>query len=196
MIKICHRINTIDDLQKTPAQFGVEVDIHAYGKDLIVHHDPFEKGVLFEKWLDHYNHSFVILNIKEEGIEKRVKPIMDKYGIKNFFMLDLSFPALIKMVRQDERRIAARLSKYESLTSILSLSGMCDWVWVDLFDNKLPFSKEQYNELKKNNFKLCLVSPELHGKNIEDVYIVQQQISNMDIKFDAVCTKQPSKWNI
>ena len=36
---------------------------------LILNHEPFENGVLFEKWLNEFNHKYLILNVKEEGLE-------------------------------------------------------------------------------------------------------------------------------
>ena len=47
MHKILHRVNTIALLEKTPSNFGVEVDIRSYGGNLIIHHDPFKQGELF-----------------------------------------------------------------------------------------------------------------------------------------------------
>ena len=49
MHTILHRINTIDLLEKTPSNFGVEIDIRSNGKSLILHHEPFEQGELFEE---------------------------------------------------------------------------------------------------------------------------------------------------
>ena len=91
MIKIIHRVNNLDELNKIDKSYGVEVDIHAYGDKLIVNHSPFENGPELSEWLSICGDRLVILNIKEEGIESRVRDMVFKFGIKNFILLDLFF---------------------------------------------------------------------------------------------------------
>ncbi len=45
---IYHRRNTIKELQTTPNEYGVEVDIRSSHGQLIIHHDPFANGENFE----------------------------------------------------------------------------------------------------------------------------------------------------
>ena len=52
MLKISHRVNTIESLKKIPSDMGVEIDIRSNGEDLILHHEPFEVGILFKDWLE------------------------------------------------------------------------------------------------------------------------------------------------
>ena len=75
MHRILHRINTIDLLEKTSSNFGVEIDIRSNGKSLILHHDPFEQGELFEDWIRSYHHGTLILNVKEEGLPQWSTPV-------------------------------------------------------------------------------------------------------------------------
>ena len=48
---ISHRVNTIDDLIKTPKEYGVERDLRDLGDRIILQHDPFKGGQDFEKYL-------------------------------------------------------------------------------------------------------------------------------------------------
>ena len=114
MIIINHRCNTIDQLKKTPSNFGIEVDIRTFGKKLTLHHEPFVKGEYFSKWIEYFEHKFLILNVKEEGLEKEVLKIIKKTKVKNFFFLDQSFPFLVKTLKKNEKRCALRVSDYES----------------------------------------------------------------------------------
>ena len=66
---------------------------------------------------------------------------------------------------------------------------------MDLFDDNIPFNKKNYEKLKNKNFKLILVSPELHGRSEESIVKIQSIIKKKQFKFDAVCTKHPKKWN-
>ena len=42
---IAHRINTIKQLKLLDNKYGIEIDIRDDGKDLIIVHDPFKKGI-------------------------------------------------------------------------------------------------------------------------------------------------------
>ena len=145
---IVHRRNTIEELISTPVEYGVEMDIRSYGDRLIVHHEPFVDAIGFEEWIKYFNHKTLILNIKEESIEYRVKKIVEKQGIKDYFFLDLLFPSLIRMIGTGEKRVAVRFSEYESMETALSLAGKADWVWVDCF-TKMPLTEDTYKTLSK-----------------------------------------------
>ena len=109
MHTILHRINKIALLEKTPSNFGVEIDVRSNGKSLILHHDPFEQGELFEDWIKSYHHGTLILNVKEEGLESSVLKLMNQYKINDFFFLDQSFPFLRITAVMGESRCAVRV---------------------------------------------------------------------------------------
>ena len=110
---------------------------------------------------------------------------MKLYNIKNFFILDQGFPYLIKTLNLGERRCSLRFSEYESINTVLSSKGKVDWVWIDFF-KKFPVNLETYKLLKKNNFKLYFVSPELQGQNDSACIELRNYISQNHISFDAV----------
>jgi hypothetical protein len=195
MIKVLHRINSIDELKKIDPSYGVEVDIHAYGKKLIVHHDAFHDGPDLSEWLSICGDRFVIFNIKEEGIEDQVRTMAIKFGVTNFMFLDLTFPALIKMISIGESRLALRVSEYESVENALLLESKVDWVWLDCF-NGFPLSEEEFKDLRNSSFKICLVSPELHGfpRNKNDINQFKLFLDRISSQVDAICTKHPELW--
>ncbi len=191
---ISHRRNTLDELNATPTQYGVEVDIRSYGDRLVIHHDPFVEGEPFEAWLAAYRHGTLILNVKEEGLEARLIALMQRYGIEDYFFLDQSFPFLIKYSRLGEHRCAVRVSEFESIQTALTLGGKVDWVWVDCF-TRFPLSHDDAKALRGTGFKLCLVSPELQGRDAErEIPQLAQLLRERDIRADAVCTKRPDLW--
>lgn len=187
---IAHRRNTIEELEATPFEHGVEMDIRSFGDRLIVHHEPFVDAVDFVEWIKHFRHRTLILNIKEEGIEYRVKDIVEKHGVHDYFFLDLSFPYLVKMVKTGENRVAVRFSEYESLETALSLAGKADWVWVDCF-TRMPLTEGAYKALSKH-FKICIVSPELQGRDVKEIAEYRKMFK--PYKIDAVCTKRADLW--
>jgi hypothetical protein len=172
---IRHRINTIEQLALIPQTQGIEFDIREGKYGIVVTHDPWTLGVPFEEFLKHVNHTICIVNVKCEGIEFEALRILKNAGIESFFLLDCSFPMIMKLIRLGERRIAIRVSEYESVPA---LHGKVDWVWLDSFVS-LP-TAEECNRLR-TGYKVCLVSPELQGRT-EDALYLRPYV-------DAVCTK-------
>ena len=195
MHTILLRINKIALLEKIPSNFGVEIDIRSNGERLILHHDPFEQGELFEDWIRSYHHGTLILNVKEEGLESPLLKLMNQYQINDFFFLDQSFPFLWKTAFMGESRCAVRVSEYENIETVLSLSGMVDWVWVDCFTH-FPLKKKEADQLTNAGFRLCLVSPELQGRK-ERAHVIEfrREVELLGIKGDAVCTKYTDLWS-
>lgn len=194
MIVVSHRRNHKNELTETPVSLGIEVDIRSQGSRLVIHHDPYVDGADFEDWLEAYHHKLLILNVKEEGLEDRLLALMAARGIEDFFFLDQSFPFLMRTARQGEQRCAIRISEYESVETALSLAGQVKWVWVDCFTPGLSLSAEDGARLATAGFKLCLVSPELQGRDPAEIALHRRQLTERGITAHAVCTKLPEHW--
>ncbi len=194
MIIVAHRRNTIEQLRATPHNLGIEVDIRSAGDRLIIHHDPFADGEDFKAWLSHYRHRLLILNVKEEGLERRLLDLMASKGVEDFFFLDQSFPFLVKTAQTGEKRCAVRVSEYESTATAERLAGLVQWIWVDCF-TRFPLSGEEAGRLRSLGFKLCLVSPELQGRAGEtSIPALRTLLAREGVEADAVCTKLPEFW--
>jgi hypothetical protein len=193
---ISHRRNTVSELLATESKYGIEVDIRSEGDRLIIHHDPCVAGESFVEWIDAYRHGTLILNVKEEGLEARLIPLMQSKGITDYFFLDQSFPFLVKWSKAGEHRCAVRVSEFESIETAMTLAGKVDWVWVDCF-TRFPLSEHDARRLKDAGFKLCLVSPELQGLDASvEIPRLASLLKERNIVADAVCTKRPDLWEI
>jgi hypothetical protein len=192
MILIKHRINKISDLKKTPKKYGVEIDLRSENKKIYLHHDPFKQGTLFSEWLKYYNHKLIVLNVKEEGLEKHIIKLLDLHKIKNFFFHDQTFSSLLK--NSKKTKVSLRYSEYEELKNKKILFSNIKWLWLDNF-KKVEISKNFYDFIKKKNVKICLVSPELVKKSrrveIKKTYLKLKKNKTLP---DAVCTKAPEIW--
>jgi hypothetical protein len=192
---IHHRRNSIEDLDATDAKYGVEVDIRSNGNDLIIHHDPLRSGLLFREWIKCYKHGTLILNVKEEGLEQHLIRLMAERHLDKFFFLDQSFPFLVKTAQSGESRCAVRVSEFESVETALSLAGKIDWVWLDCF-TKFPIGITEYSALKSAGFKLCLVSPELQGRDaVTEIPEMANFLRENEMVMDAVCSKRTDLWS-
>lgn len=203
--KIHHRINKIEEMMKTNSLHGIEVDVRYHEDELICEHDPFGHHHLTERSLDQLlskfsNKGILILNLKTEGIERACIDLVLKHGIKRWFFLDMSAPYLVKYASHaiagtipgfTPDNLAVRFSDKEPLEQALALKGAVRWLWVDSFE-KFPVTEENYS-LIKEHFKICLVSPELHGHSLIKIDEFKKLVTGKEI--DAVCTKRPDLWD-
>tara|TARA_B110001450_G_scaffold254674_1_gene280519 strand:+ start:469 stop:1086 length:618 start_codon:yes stop_codon:yes gene_type:complete len=190
---INHRINTSEELENVKFNYGVELDLRDKDNEIIIAHDPFEDGEKFIDYLEKYdqqnlNKNLMILNVKSERIEYKVLELIKKYNIENYFFLDSSFPMIYQLNKFGEKNIAIRFSEFESIESVKLVKDMVKWVWVDCF-TKFPLDAKTYNKIKNFGLKICLVSPELQGYNIERIQEFKEIIKNNYFEIDAVCTK-------
>ena len=194
ILVIRHQCNSIADLAATETYYGVEIDIRSKDETLVLAHDPFSPGESFSDWIEHYRHRFIVLNVKEEGLEEAGLGVLGRHGVEDFFFLDQSFPFLLKTAAGGERRCAVRTSEYESVETALAVAHLVDWVWLDTFTG-LALTGSEANALNKAGLKLCLVSPELVGRTgADEVRLLQERLALHHIDIDAVCTKQPDAW--
>ena len=194
MIIVGHRRNTVAELGETPSHLGVEIDVRSSRGRLVLNHDPFQGGEDFEGWLERYSHRLLVLNVKEDGLEDRVRALLGPRGIEDYFFLDQPFPTLLRTARAGDPRCALRYSEYESLETVLALEGVVRWVWVDCF-TRCPLDGAGAAALRAAGFRICLVSPELQGRtDPAEALALQGQLRLEGIVPDAVCTKVPASW--
>ena len=186
MIIIIHRINKIKDLQRIPKKYGVEIDVRSFNRKLVLSHDPQRNGDDFKKYIKNYNHSLLVANIKEAGIENQVIKEIKKAKIKNYFLLDVEFPYLYKAKKRGIKNIAVRFSEEEPIETVKSFINKVKYVWIDTF-TKLPINKK--NCLILNKFHKSLVSPDRWNR-AKDIKKYTKFIKKNKIKIDSVMTSK------
>ncbi len=150
-------------------------------------HDPFKKGLSFDKFLTFYKHKFIIINVKSEGIEEKIFKILKKRKIKNYFFLDSSFPFLVKYSKNLTKKFAIRVSDLESYKTSFNLETKVNWIWLDCF-KKFQISSKLLKKMKQLKYKICIVSPGLHGRKItkKDINFLKKNKTYIDM----VCDKK------
>lgn len=198
MILVKHRTNSVHDLLHVDPDWGVEIDLRSCSRcpsQLKVAHDPYVDGENFDSWL----HAFtsqrfkgpLILNTKEDQLEEIALKALERFEVKNFFFLDTTLPTLVKWtIERKQKFFAVRFSTFEPIEFVLKFEGLCDWIWLDCFQLKLPplFDIQKISE----KFKICLVSPELQCKDAT----IEKSFIDASCYADAICTKNPKSWII
>ena len=203
---IKHRINLREDLASLSDEYGAEIDIRYHNNELVLHHDPFnhqdDKNLLtLEEFLSNWqNNKTLIFNIKSEGIENKCIELANKYNIKKWFFLDLSMPYFVKYInilRLEKNKgfnrdnLAVRFSDEEPIEYCINFLDEVSWVWIDYF-HLHPLNDITYKIFKDHKSKICLVSPELQGKDPKEIAVLRKNF--IDFRIDAVCTKYPDLW--
>lgn len=190
-----HRRNTLNLLKDAPTYCGIEIDVRSNGTNLIVAHDPFEKGIPLEQLLSHYAHNGLILNVKEEGLEVVLADIMRNFGITNYLFLDQSFPFMVRSLNSEQSpHVAGRVSDIESLQTIERLLTKPGYLWCDSFSGQWAHLADAVTFCNTSGSKLILVSPELHSPTrVNEVPLLTHYVKQFPTIF-GVCTKHLAAW--
>ena len=181
---IIHRVNTSEELEKIPKDYGVEIDIRAHDGSLILNHEPFGSGESLQEFLSSYEHGTLVANIKEAGIEEEVLRMLSVRKVENFFLLDVEMPYLFKHRNKSLKSVAIRFSEYEHVETAKYFMGLFDWLWIDT-PTVLPI-KPEHKEII-SNYKTCIVCPERWGQ-AEKIQVYKKLLAQLQIQPDCVMT--------
>ena len=192
---IYHRVNSLKQAELIENNAGAEIDLRLSFGEIIIAHDPNQPGCTLKDWLEVFSGDFVVLNLKEMGIEEIVLSQLQKQRPElDYFFLDLIMPSLLKSLNEGVKS-AARVSEFESTDVILKLSA--PWYWLDSFSGSWDFLNDTDGQADFKDKKFCVVSPELQGRELEngsEHLEIIQILKNLNLSLDAVCTKNPKFW--
>ena len=186
MVKIiAHRINKVNQLKDISKHFGIETDARDYKNHIVLSHDPYRSGEKLKSFIKKTKKT-IFLNVKSGGLLDQILPLIKK---KDVYFLDLSFSEINYLISKNlSKKIILRSSILEKLDLENKYYKKMEWIWYDYFGYK-KISKKDYLYFKKFKKKICLVSPELLGKNKNHVFNYIKYLNKQKIKIDAVCTK-------
>lgn len=192
-----HRCNDLASLTTCEKHWGVEIDLRSDvhdPSDLHLSHDPWRRGESFARWLKEFVklgiQGPIILNTKEDGLEGLTLELLENNGVSRYIFLDTALPTLRRWTwERKNKNFFIRSSAVEPVEFVMAHRGHCEWVWIDCFD-RVPPSPELVRQLSQE-FKTCLVSPELQGGTAQDI---DRFRSLLDAGLTGVCTKFPLAW--
>ena len=168
--------------------FGIETDIRDFNGDIYILHDvsievPQMRLEELLEMLD--DETFLALNVKSCGLHFRLKKLLSRYNVPNYFLFDHAIPDL-KVQVEAGLKCYQRFSKYEPYIDILS----CPGVWFDDLWNNLNFSL--LKDLPKTCQKFAIVSPELHGSEVDQNFLENLRLIEEDYEVELIiCTDKP-----
>ncbi len=194
MLVVHHRINAAAGLSGIPSSDGAEVDLRTDAGHIILSHELFAPGDPLDAYLDVYGprrRAPLILNVKEDLLETHAAEMCRQRAIDNYFFLDCTIPTLVRLANGGVPQLAVRVSAYEPIELARTLRGKVDWAWLDCFGGA-PLDAALVREVQQLGYRVCLVSPELHGfgDRLDDHLPLRGVLRDID----AVCTKHSVRW--
>jgi hypothetical protein len=152
--------------------FGTETDIRDSNGDLVISHDmPRGDEMRLDEFLAlaaSYCDSAPItlaLNIKSDGLLDVLETALQRYPQLDPFVFDMSIPDS-RAYLNSSLPVYMRMSEEEPVAAWLSKA---EGVWLDAFSS-VWYDAGVINDLLAKNKQICIVSPELHGRDAMDLW--------------------------
>ncbi len=173
---------------------GVETDLRDYrGRLVISHNVADETSPDAEEMFRLYRRSgcagTLALNVKADGIQVLIKPLLEKYGIDRYFLFDMSVPELVV----NEREKLLFYTRHSDVEHECVMYEQAGGVWLDSFYDEQWLTKEIIQQHLGKNKKMCIVSPELHGYNYKAVWAMLKENGYHHSELVMLCTDVPDK---
>lgn len=151
--------------------FGTETDIRDFNGELVISHDiansnNMKLSSFFELYMDYRKSNLnLALNIKADGLCNKLHEQIKKFGIKNYFVFDMSIPDTLSYLN-NKVLFFSRQSEYEKTPIFYENST---GIWLDCFE-KCWFNKELVLGHLNDNKKVAIVSSELHNMSPKELW--------------------------
>ncbi len=189
-IYVAHRQNDPKVLGKLHSKNinAIEIDLRSDSNEIIISHDPFKKGEVFNKNIKKFKDFLLIVDIKGTGFSERVYNILKKNNIE-FLILNLIASETDYMINKSySKNLFLRYSSFEKPILNNKIFKKIKWIWLDYFQKQF-ISVKEYKYIKKFKKKICLTSPDLIFKDINETIKYIKYLNKNNIKLDMVCTK-------
>lgn len=149
------------------AGFGIETDIRDYAGELVISHDIPNGGEMsfleflgLASSLHGQGKMPLALNIKSDGLAQKVNEGLSQFPNLDFFAFDMAVPDMRAYLNAGIP-VFTRMSEVERHPVCYEQSA---GIWLDGFESEW-FDRDLIVSLLAAEKRVCLVSPELHGRN-------------------------------
>lgn len=173
--------------------FGTETDFRDYLEDLVISHDIASntsfKAIKFFEIFNQYNSALPLaLNIKADGLQKKLKAILKQFNIANYFVFDMSIPDTIGYI-DNNIPFFSRQSEYEIQPAFYE---NCAGVWLDAFIDKW-YDADLIRQHISNGKQVAVVSFDLHKRDHLALWKYLKENNLHSVREVILCTDIPEE---
>lgn len=173
-------------------KIGTETDFRDLDGKLVISHDiPAREAEEAERFFKLYQDSkyTLAINIKADGLQSKLKHLLDKYQINNYFCFDMSIPDTLGYIEKGIK-FFTRESEFEPIPAFYEeASG----VWLDGFKSDNWITEEKIQKYLNAEKKVCIVSPELHKRSYKEKWKQYREFSCSKSNNLIICTDYPEE---
>lgn len=174
--------------------YGFESDVRDYMERMVISHNiatsSSQNAEEVFKWLHEFEDKYCFaINIKADGLKDILQSFFTKYSISNYFLFDMSIPQMVEF-REMGLRFFTRQSEVEPNPNMYEDAA---GVWIDGFWNTDWITRELLNGHINNGKEVCLVSPDLHGKENYKEFWKKLVDDKIDLDKVILCTDHPDE---
>lgn len=186
-VEAFHRAFSLDtgvkaDLRDLDGEIVISHQLPMHNENLLTLDDLFIIYNNYQKPLP------LAFNIKSDGLQDMIKEKVDKHGISNYFLYNLSMSEQIQALKKN-LKCYGRQSEYES--QAILYNDICG-VWIDEFSDEWV-DDGLLTEHMNNNKQLCISSPELHDREYLDAWQKYLKLPEILRRHCFLCTNMPEK---
>ncbi len=168
--KAIHEKNTaVAFVRSFALDFGTETDVRDLVGEVVISHDPPSAGAmpLAEFVALHGRHDRrlpLALNVKADGLADSIRNVVEG-RVDDWFVFDMSIPDTRQQLAAGNP-VFVRMSEHEPVPPFLDRAA---GVWLDGFERDWA-TTEDVRALLNRGLRVCVVSPELHGRAHEAMW--------------------------
>jgi glycerophosphoryl diester phosphodiesterase len=169
--------------------FGLETDVRDCRGELVISHDmPGGQELKLDEFLAILRDRPLPLavNIKADGLASKLASAMQRHAVADWFVFDMAVPDMLAYFNA-QVPVFTRMSEVEPQPILLEKSS---GIWLDSFYSDW-FSGHHVDELLDTGKRICIVSPELHGRCHESLW--ELLLPLRDHPRIMLCTDLPEK---
>lgn len=174
--------------------YGTETDIRDYREELVIAHDVAnENNLSVDRFFEIYkNHAsgILALNIKADGLQRKLKASLGHHGLENYFVFDMSIPDTLGYLKEG-LTFFSRQSEYEEAPAFYD---QCAGIWLDAFLSTW-YKPSLIRAHIQNGKRVAIVSPELHRRDHNDLWQMIKADEIHRLPEVILCTDLPEKAN-
>ena len=146
--------------------FGTETDFRDRDGEIVISHDMANASSLrAEEFFEIYASSGrglpLALNIKADGLHQKLKTLLLKYEVDNYFVFDMAVPDGLVYVNQN----FVTYTRHSEFEPVPAFYEKAQGIWIDEFSKHWVTDEVIENHLDAGK-SICIVSPELHNRDI------------------------------